>query len=122
MPNKKIVIASIFFALLTSLAVVFQPVPTASAENTLKAIGTIDKVYDSGHRDLIFKLKGDDHLFYIENGPRNGIMLASLKEDLPGQRVEIYYVKHWSPLEKFSKLKYIAKMDVNRTTLYSKLK
>jgi len=120
--NKKIVIASIFFALLISLAVVFQPVPTASAVNTLKTIGTVDQVFEAGGQDLIFKLKGDDHLFYVDTEPTDGVRLASLKTALPGQAVEIYYVKYWSPLDSFSKLKHIAKMDVNSTTLYSNLK
>jgi hypothetical protein len=120
--HKKIVIASIFFALLISLAVVFQPVPTASADNTLKAIGTVDQVFDAGGQDLIFKLKGDDHLFYVDEGSTEGFKLASLKTELPGQSVEIYYVKYWSPIDSFSKLKHIAKMELNSTTLYSNLK
>jgi hypothetical protein len=120
--NKKIVIASIFFALLISLAVVFQPVPTASAENTLKTMGTVDQVYEAGEQDLIFKLKGDDHLFYVDTESTDGVRLASLKTALPGQDVEIYYVKYWSPIDSFAKLKHIAKMDVNSTTLYSNLK
>jgi hypothetical protein len=120
--HKKIVIASIFFALLTTLAVVFQPVPRASAENTLKAIGTVDQVFEAGGQDLIFKLKGDDHLFYVDTGLTEGVTLASMKTELPGQSVEIYYVKYWSPIDSFSKLKHIAKMDLNSTTLYSNLK
>lgn len=120
--NKKIVIASIFFALLISLAVVFQPVPAASVENTFKTFGTVDQVFEAGGQDLIFKLKGDDHLFYVDSGSTEGVKLASLKSELPGQHVEIYYVKYWSPLDSFSKLKHIAKMDLNSTTLYSNLK
>lgn len=119
--HKKIVIASIFFALLITLAVVFQPVPAASSENTLKAIGTVDQVFEAGGEDLIFKLKGDDHLFYVDSGSTGGIQLASLKTKLPGQNVEIYYVKYWSPIDRFSKLKHIAKMELNSTTLYSNL-
>jgi hypothetical protein len=119
--NKKIVIASLFFGLLTTLAVVFRPVPVASVENTLKTIGTIDQVFEAGEKDLIFKLKGDDHLFYVDTGSTDGVKLASLKAALPGQHVEIYYVKYWSPLETFSKLKHIAKVDLNSTTLYSNL-
>jgi len=119
--NKKIFITSIFFALLTTLAVMFQPVPEASAENTLKTRGTVDQVYESGGQDLIFKLKGDDHLFYVETASADDLTLASLKSALPGQSVEIYYVKYWSPLSSLTKLKYIAKMDVNSTTLYTKL-
>lgn len=118
--NKKIVIASSFFGLLTTLAVVFRPVPAASVENTLKTMGTIDQVFEAGEQDLIFKLKGDDHLFYVDTGSTDG-KLASLKASLPGQNVEIYYVKYWSPLASFNKLKHIAKVDLNSTTLYSNL-
>jgi len=118
--NKKIVITSIFFALLTSLAVMFQPVPDASAENTLKAVGTVDQIIETSGRDLIFKLKGDDHLFYVETAATDRQELTSLKSTLPGQNVEIYYVRHWSPLNSLNKLKYIAKMDLNRTTLYTR--
>lgn len=120
MLNKKIVIASLFFALLISLAVVFQPVPMASADNTLRTMGTVEQVFEAGSQDLIFKLKGDDHLFYIDTGTTADMKLASLKSGLRGQSVEIYYVKYWSPMDSFSKLKHIAKVDVNRTTLYSK--
>lgn len=119
--HKKIVIASIFFALLTTLAVVFQPVPTASEANTLKAMGTVDQVFDVGAQNLIIMLEGNDQLFYIDTGSTDHFQLASLKSELRGKRVEVYYVKYWSPLESLSKLKRIAKVDVNRTTLYSQL-
>lgn len=121
MLNKKIVIASLFFALLTSLAIIFQPVPPASPENVMKTMGTVDQVFETGGKDLIFKLKGDDHLFFVDEGAEAGVKTASLRSVLPGQSVEIYYVKYWSPVNSFSKLKYIARMEVNSTTLYSTL-
>ncbi len=117
--HKKIVIASIFFALITALAIVFQPVPIASAENTLKTFGTIENVYEAGDDGVVFKLQGDDRLFYLAQGFENGLTATSLQEDLSGKMVEIYYVKYWSPLDPMSKRKYIAKVEVNRTTLYS---
>lgn len=119
--HKKIVITSIFFGLLTSLAVMFQPVPEASPENTLKTIGTVDQVIETGGQNLIFSLKGDDQLFFMDTNSTDGFKLKSLKKVLPGQSVEIYYVKYWSPLNSMSKLKHIAKMQANSTTLYSKL-
>lgn len=122
MLNKKIIITSIFFTLLASLAVIFQPVPSASEGNTLKTIGTIEKVYKAGSHDLVLKLKGDDHLFYVANGTNPDVTFASLTRDLTGKDVEVYYVKYWSPLNQINKLKHIAKLEVNRTTLYSNQK
>lgn len=120
--NKKIVIASLFFALIVTLALVVKPVPSASSENTLRTFGTIENVYKAGTDGVAFKLKGDDRLYYIEQGLKKGLTATTLQEQLPGQSVEIYYVKYWSPLDPLSKLKYIAKVDVNRTTLYSAIK
>lgn len=119
---KKIVIASIFFVLLITLALVFRPIPNASPENTLKTYGTIEEVFEAGDHGVLFKLKGDDRLYYIDQGLKNGLTLTALQQDLPGQDVEIYYVKHWTPIDPLSKLKRIAKVDVNRTTLYSEIK
>ncbi|HTE30727.1 MAG TPA: hypothetical protein VK666_10170 [Chryseolinea sp.] len=119
---KKIVVASLFFALIITLAVVFRPVPVASVQNTLKAFGTVEGVYKSGEVGVVFKLRGDDRLFYLEEGFQNGLSATALQETLLGQIVEIYYVKYWSPLDPLSKLKYIAKVDVNRITLYSAIK
>jgi hypothetical protein len=120
--NKKIVIASIFFSLLTTLALLFRPVPLPSPGNMLKTIGTIEKVSEAGDDGVLLQLKGDDRMFYIESGLRNGLSATALEAQLQEQPVEIYYVKYWSPLDPLSKLKYIAKVDCNRMTLYSAIK
>lgn len=120
--NKKIVIASLFFTLIVTLALVVRPVPTASPYNTLRAFGTVENVYKAGADGLALKLRDDDRVYYIEQGLKRGLTATTLQEELPGQPVEIYYVKYWSPLDPLSKLKYIAKVDVNRITLYSSIK
>ncbi|MBA4055022.1 MAG: hypothetical protein C0490_09945, partial [Marivirga sp.] len=96
---KKIVIASVFFLLLVTLALIFRPVPNASPENTLKTYGTIEEVYEAGENGVVFKLKGDDRLYYIDQGLKNGLTLTTLQEELPGKPVEIYYVKYWTPID-----------------------
>lgn len=119
---KKIVITSIFFGLMTTLALVFRPVPYASAENTMKTFGTIEDVFKAGEDGLVFTLEGDDRLYYIDNGLKRGLQFASLQEELPGKAVDIYYVKYWTPIDPLSKVKHISKVDINSTTLYSAIK
>jgi hypothetical protein len=119
---KKIVIASIFFVLLITLALVFRPKPNASPENTLKTYGTIEKVFEAADNRVVFKLNGDNRLYPIDQSLKNVLTLATLQEELAGQDVEIYYVKYWTPINPLSKLMHIAKVDVNRTTLYSEIK
>lgn len=122
MQLKKIVIASIFFGLLTTLALVFRPVPNASPENTLRAFGTVEQVFEAGDDGVLLKLKDDDRMYYINQGLQREPAFRSLQSELPGQQVEIYYVKYWTPIDPLSKLKHIAKVDLNRITLYSSIK
>lgn len=123
MLTKKIVVASIFFVLLITLAFVFRPIPQASPRNTLRTIGTIEEVFEAGENGIVFKLKGDDRLYYIDQCLKSGsLTFTSLQAELPGQAVEIHYVKYWTPIDPLSKLKHIAQVDVNSTTLYSVIK
>jgi len=119
---KKIVIASIFFGLMTTLALVFRPVPDASAENTLKTFGTIEDVFKAGEDGLVITLEGDDRFYFIDNGLKRGLHFTSLQEELPGKAADIYYVKYWTPMDPLSKVKHISKVNMNSTTLYSAIK
>jgi hypothetical protein len=118
MIGKKVVITSLFFALMIILAVVFRPVPNASPENTILAFGTIEEVSRVGNDDVIIKLRGDARLYYISQGLKGGRTLDDLQVELYGKAVEIYYVKYWTPIDPLSKLKHIAKVDVNESTLF----
>jgi len=119
---KKIVITSIFFGLMITLAVVFRPVPHASPENTIKTFGTIEEVFKAGEHGVVFKLKDDDRLYFIDKGLKRGLQFTSLQEELPGKDVDIYYVKYWTPIDPLSKVKHISKVNLNKTTLYSVVK
>ena len=122
MLTKKVVIASIFFLLLTFLALIFRPVPNASPENTIKTNGTIEEVSIARDADLVIKLRGDDRLYYIDEGLKDGRSLTTLQGELSGKSVEIHYVKFWTPLDPLSKLKHISKVNVDQTRLYPTIK
>ena len=121
MLGKKVVVSSLFVALMVTLALIFRPIPEASSSNTQRTYGTIEEVFESGSLGLIFKLKGDDRLFYIDADQHGGPALQLLK-DLPGQNAEIHFVRHWTPIDPLNKRKLIARMEVNKTTLYSAFK
>jgi hypothetical protein len=119
MLTKKVTIASIFALLIIVLALVFRPIPRPSPENTVKANGTIEEVSMAGDDDLIIRLRGDDRLYFIDEGLTNGRSLSSIQGELSGKTVEIYYVKYWTPLDPMSRLKHTSKVDLMQTTLYS---
>ena len=118
MLTKKVVISSIFFLLLTFLALIFRPVPRPSPENTIKTNGTVEAVSMAGDADLIIKLRGDDRLYFIDKGLKDGRSLSTLQGELSGKSVEIHYVRFWTPLDPLSKFKHISLVNVDRTRLY----
>ena len=118
MLTKKVVISSIFFLLLAFLALIFRPVPSPSPDNTIKTKGTIEEVSMAGDADLIIKLRGDDRLYFIDEGLKDGRSLSTLQGELSGKAVEIHYVKFWTPLDPLSKLKHISLVNVDQTRLY----
>ena len=118
MLTKKVVISSIFFLLLAFLALIFRPVPNPSPDNTIKTNGTIEEVSMTGDADLIIKLRGDDRLYYLDEGLKDGRSLSTLQGELSGKSAEIHYVKFWTPLDPLSKFKHISLVSVDQTRLY----
>jgi hypothetical protein len=118
MQTKKIVVASIFFALMITLGVIFRPLPESTPGNTTKALGTIEQVLETGSKDVVFKLKDDDRFYYIEDELEKGLSFRELQQELSGKPVEIYYVDHWTPVDPL-RVKHVTKVDLNERTLYS---
>ena len=119
MLRKKVVVGSIFFLLLVALAFLPKPVPQASPENTVRTYGIIEEVSESQHSGILLKLRGDDRVYYIHDAQTPQLQLTSLEKVLPGQIAEIYYLKHWTAADLLMKRKQVARMQVNKTTLYS---
>ena len=118
MQRKKIVVGSIFFLLMITLGFIFRPIPNASLDNTLRTYGTIEEVLETRTNDVAFKLKDDDQFYYIQENWERDLSFRELQNDLSGKFVEIYYVKHWTPINPL-RVNHITKVDLNKITLYS---
>lgn len=117
MHRKKIVVASIFVLLMITLGIIFRPVP-ASPENTRRTLGIIEQVMETRHKDVVFKLKDDDRVYYIKKGLEKDLTFRELQKRLAGKSVEIYYVRRWTPIDPL-RVKHVTKVDLNEMTLYS---
>lgn len=118
MYTKKIVVASIFALLMITLGIIFRPVPLSSPENTVRALGIIEDVLETRHKNIVFKLKDDDRFYYIKKDLEKDLTFRELKKRLAGKSVEIYYVNHWTPVDPL-RVKHVTKVDLNKMTLYS---
>jgi hypothetical protein len=122
MLGKKVVVSSLFVALMVTLAIIFRPIPEASSSNTQRTYGTIEEVFESGSLGIVFKLKGDNRLFYLDIDHGGGPVLQLHKSDLQGQNAEIHFVRHSTPIYPLNRRRQIARMEVNKMTLYSAFK
>lgn len=119
MELKKIVVASTFFLLMFTLGIVFGPLRSISANSQLRTLGTIEEVLETRSKEVVFKLKDDDRLYYIQKNLKKELSLRDLQKELPGKSVEVYYVKRWTPVDPL-RVNHITKVDLNNMTLYTR--
>lgn len=118
MYTKKIVVASIFALLMITLGIIFRPEPPSPTEKTIRTLGIIEEVVETRQKNIVFKLKDDDKLYYIKKDLEKDLTFRELKKRLAGRSVEIYYVNHWTPVDPL-RVKHVTQVDFNKMTLYS---
>ena len=119
MESKKIVVASTFFLLMITLGIAFGPLRSVPSRSQLRTLGTIEEVLETRSKEVVFKLKDDDRLYYIQKNLKKELSLQDLQKQLPGKSVEIYYVKQWTPVDPL-RVNHITKVDLNNMTLYTR--
>ena len=67
-----------------------------SKSNSIEVIGVVNDVYEDGVKDLVFKLKDDITVYYINRGLDNKFNLQSIQQELLGKEVSLWYAKHRS--------------------------
>jgi len=81
---------SILFILYLLLIVKIGPINYDKNES-LKVTGIVDDLYEAGIKDLVFKLKDDSNIYYINRALENGFDLDSIKTDLLGEKITIWH-------------------------------
>jgi hypothetical protein len=85
------------------------------------ASGTVSAIYESGTRDIAFRLKESKKVFYINRGLSNGLMLDTLRNKLMDRQVVFKYPRYWTPLDPGSSMRHISKVEFEGKTIYSEL-
>ncbi len=62
-------------------------------DNSVEVNGIVDDLYEGGVKDLVFKLKNDSKIYYINRALENGFDLEDTKSDLLGKEITIWYAK-----------------------------
>jgi hypothetical protein len=81
---------SILFILYLLLIVKIGPINYDKNESLI-VTGIVDDLYEAGVKDLVFKLKDDSNIYYINRALENGFDLDLIKTDLLGERITIWH-------------------------------
>ena len=81
---------SLLFLLYVIFIVKISPVNT-NKDNSIEVSGIIDDLYVGGVKDLVFKLKKDKNIYYINRALENGFDLDEIKNELLGKEIILWY-------------------------------
>ena len=80
----------ILFILFLLFIVKIGPV-NHSKDESLEVSGIVEELYEDGVKDLVFKLKDDSNIYYINRALENGFDLELIKTDLLGKKITLWH-------------------------------
>src|SRR5690348_16877635 len=114
-------IALAALAVVVLAAMIFRPVPIPKETDALTLKGTVADVYDGGSKDIVFKLKGHDQVFYINRGLERGLNIQALKSTLEDEEIVVRYPDYWTPLDFNQTSIHISKIEHKGKTIFSEM-
>ena len=72
--------------------VAIGPVDT-SRSNCKQVEGVVEQITEATSYDIVFKLKDDNAIYYVNRGLERGLVLNNLKAQLEGEKVKIWHAK-----------------------------
>ena len=114
----------LFSSLLLLLPAIFilRPVPIVSEEEALVVEAVVSGVYESGEKDLLIQLEGENQRFYMNRMLENGPALAEWKQQLTGNTVTIKYPDYWTPLDWNNRVRHISKLEMDGRVIFNELR
>lgn len=97
-----------------------RPVPIPPEKECLIVKGVVEQITEGDVKDIIFKLRDNNNLYYINRGLDYDFTLEGLRRDLIGKEVTIKYPDYWSLLAD-SSLRHLCKVQHNGKTVYSEI-
>jgi hypothetical protein len=99
----------------------FRPVPIPAEKDCLSLKGTVTEIYQSGVKDVVFKLQGLEKEFYINRGLERGLDLKILKAKLTNKDIIIKYPNYWTPLNPGNSVRHISKIECEGRVIFTEL-
>ncbi len=83
--------------------------------------GIVTAIYEDGTKDAVFKISGQNSVFYINRGLEKTFSLSGLLEKLKGKEVTILYADNSTPLGSITECRHISELTTGEELIYSEL-
>jgi hypothetical protein len=112
------ILAAVAGLFMTLVATALRPVPILPEDSCSVASGTVTEVREGEAWDLMFRLEGDPHDYYVNRGLRRGLTLRGLRRSLAGEGVTFTYPPHWTPLDPLGSMRHVSKVECAGAVLF----
>lgn len=118
--NKKGIAALLLVATLI-LVLLISGIPSARKADKKNCIPTSGIVQElkNGPPGIMIHLKDDPKIYYISRKTNKGITLNALEKQLRGKNIQLYISQDWSPLDPFSSMKQIHRLQIADSVIYA---
>lgn len=81
--------------------------------------GVVTAIYEDGAKDAVFKIAGQNSVFYIDRGFDKTLSLSDLSEKLKGKEVNILYADNSTALGSIGECRSISELSTGEEMVYS---
>lgn len=119
---RRLIVALSVLTFVGIVLMALRPVPTPHKSNTRYVEAEVSEIFEGdGENDIVIKLSGQDGSFYINRGLEKNLSIQQLQSDLLGEKIELVYISHWSPLASHTP-RHIAEISKKGEIIYTEFK
>lgn len=118
--NKRGLAALLLVATLI-LVLLISGIPSvsrANKKNCLPVSGIVQEI-KNGSPGIVIHLKNDPKIYYISPKATGHLSPDQLDQQLRGKNIQLFTAKDWSPLDPFSSMKQIHRLQTADTVIFS---
>lgn len=118
--NKKGTTALLLVASLI-LVLLISGIPSArkaDKKNCTPTTGVVKEI-KAGPPGIIIHLKQDPRIYYISRKTNTSLSLKTLEKELTGKNIQLYTAQDWSPLDPFSTMKQVHRLQIGDTVIFT---
>lgn len=102
------------------LVLALSPVPPARPGNCFEISGRVTEVTSPCCQDIVLRMAGDPHTYYINRGMDRGFDPRELSTRLIGREARLSVIRRgWSPLDPFHAMAPVARVALGDDVLFS---